>query len=181
MKTLDNMDRPLRGAILFMGKFGATRQYAEWIAEATKLPLFDLDKEEPDFTKYDFYILGSSIYIGQLYLRNWLKEHWDIMKKKPALLFSVSGSPAGHPDLEQALDVSLTPEMREKLDYVPLRGRLILQDLPWYLRWMLKFASRLQKEEEAAHRMRYGFDYVERRNIEPILEWEKEQMAVVLN
>lgn len=178
MKTLDNSERPPYGAILFMGKFGATRQYAEWIAEATKLPLFDLDKEQPDLSKYDFYILGSSIYIGRLYLRDWLKEHWEIVMKKQALLFSVSGSPAGHPDLEEALKVSLTPEMRKKLDYVPLRGRLILQELPWYLRLMLKFASRLQKEEEAAHRMRYGFDYVERRNIEPILEWAKEQTAV---
>jgi len=178
MQTFENFDHPLRGAVLFMGKYGATRQYAEWIAEETDLPLFDLGKEKPGLFAYDYYILGSSIYLGRLHIRNWLKENWPVLKSKPTLLFSVSGSPAGHPDLEEALQVSLSPEMRKKMYYVPLQGRLILEELPWFLRLMLKFVGRSQKEEETAQRMLYGFDYVEKKYIEPILKWEEDVMTV---
>lgn len=32
----------MNGAIFFASKYGSTAQYAEWIAEATDLPMFDV-------------------------------------------------------------------------------------------------------------------------------------------
>lgn len=166
------------GAILFMGKYGATRQYAQWIAEATGLPVFDLDERQPDICDYDFFILGSSVYIGKLYLGHWLHANWPVLKNKPVLLFSVSGSPPEHPDLEATLSESLTSEMRRIMAYVPLRGRLDLKQLPWFLRLMLPLVGRMQKDPETRERMMHGFDKMDRSKIEPILQWTKETEGV---
>lgn len=161
-----------------MGKYGATRQYAQWIAEAVNLPVFDLDREQPDPKDYDFLILGSSVYIGKLYLRHWLHTNWSVLKTKPIMLFTVSGSPADHPDLEAALAISLTPEMRQAMDYVPLRGRLDHQLLPWWLRPVLRFAGRMQKDPETRERMLNGFDKMDKDKTGPIVKWAEEQAEV---
>ncbi len=179
MKDLLHAGTPLRGAILFMGKYGATRQYADWIGEATNLPVFDLDREQPDLADLDFLILGSSVYLSKLYLRHWLRDNWPAIKDKAVMLFSVSGSAADHPDLEAALNASLTPEMRQTMEYVPLRGRLDHQQLPWWLRPVLKLAGRMQKDEETRDRMIHGFDKMDKNKIGPIVTWAEEQVGVL--
>lgn len=168
-----------RGAILYQGKYGSTRQYAEWIGEATGLPVFNLAKETPDLDRYDFLILGSAVYVGRMKISQWLAAHWEAIKDKPVLLFSVSGTAPEHPGIEDILTASLTPLMLDKLDYQPLRGRLRLEELSWLMRFLLKLGARIEKDEEARQRMRTGFDFVKRENIRPILAWVREVKAEV--
>lgn len=175
MKTPQTPPRSGKGAILYMGKYGSTRQYADWMAKATGLPVVNLATDAVQLDELDYVILGSAVYVGRLALRSWLKEHWPQLSTKPVLLFSVSGSPAGHPDLEATLAQSLTPEMRRHLAYVPLRGRLDLQRLPWFWRLMLPLVGRLQKDLETRERMMHGFDRMDKTSIRPVLAWAKIQ------
>lgn len=169
MKEEEN--RLLRGAVLYHGKHGSTRQYAEWIAEETGLPLFDLEHSrlDPDF--YDYLVLGSAVYIGRLFMRKWLMQNWEALRDKPVLLFSVSGTAKDDPEFEEIKENSLPGEMWEELTFYPLRGRLNPGKLSWFLRMMLKFAGRMQKNPEARERMTRGFDFVDREAVRPIIEW----------
>ncbi len=55
----------MNGAIFFSSRYGSTEQYANWIGEATGLPVFHVDDANADPTKYDFLILGSAlIFLG---------------------------------------------------------------------------------------------------------------------
>ena len=159
------------GAICYFGKFGSTRQYAEWIAEASDFPVFNLKEENPDLSDYDFLILGSAVYIGHLAIRHWLKDNWETISDKPILLFSVSGTAPGHPDLNTVLSQSLDPEIIERIDYFQLRGKLDVQKLPWITRSLLKFAAWSIKDAEVKDRLAHGFDHVDKEDIRPILEW----------
>ncbi len=65
----------MKGAIFFIGKFGSTQQYAQWISEHTSFPVFNLNKENPDPTDYDLLVLGSSIMIARPTIQKWLKAY----------------------------------------------------------------------------------------------------------
>jgi len=179
MKHLSELSTAPKGAILFRGKYGATRQYARWISDSTGLPVFDLAKTQPELEDYDFLVLGSAVYVGQVALRRWMRRHWDILQNKRVLFFTVSGSPADHPDLKAALDSSLTPAMLEYFTYIPLRGRLDLRRLPWWLRMGLRWVAKHIEDPEARERLSKGFNYVDRAHIDPILDWIEEVMAEV--
>jgi menaquinone-dependent protoporphyrinogen IX oxidase len=169
MKEEEN--RALNGAVIYYGKHGSTRQYAKWIAEDTQLPLIDLGKEKPDLDKFDYLVLGSAVYTGRLFLHKWLKKNWEMLREKPVLLFSVSGSPKDDPEFQAMKENSLPEEIWDELTFCPLRGSLDPEQLSWFLRTMLKFAGRMQKDAEVRDRMINGFDFMDRDAILPIVSW----------
>lgn len=161
----------MKAAIFYSGKFGSTKKYAFWINERTYLPVFDLAMERPDPSEYDLLILGSSIIAMKPTIQKWLKANWSKIKNKPVLLFTVSGTEPGHPDLKKWLVNSLSEALLSQVYHVPLRGRLILDKLPWSVRLIMKFAARVEKDPDTKKRMEEGFDYMDKSSIEPILKW----------
>lgn len=161
----------MKAAIFYTGKFGSTKKYAYWINEDTNFPVFDLSKENPNPDDYDLLVLGSSIIAMKPTMKKWLKTNWQRIKDKPLLFFTVSGTEPGHPDLKQWLIDSLSEEVLEQMQYVGLRGRLALAELPWWIRIMMKFAAKGEKDPEVKKRMAEGFDYMDKSSIKPILAW----------
>ena len=173
----------MKAAIFYTGKFGSTKKYAYWINEHNEYPVFDLNKENPDPEEYDLLILGSSIITMRPSIQKWLNTNWASIKDKPVLLYTVSGTEPEHPDLRKWLENSFSNEILEHAYHVPLRGRLALQELPWYIRLALKLGARIEKDPTIKKRMAEGFDYMDKSSIEPILEWvnttiEKEKIEV---
>lgn len=165
----------MKAAILYSGKFGSTRQYAEWLGEATGLPVFDIRKDPPEPWFYDLLILGTSIIVGKPTIANWMKKHWPQLHGRDFLLFSVSGSAPDDPDLDTWMHRHLGEDILSEVTYVPLRGRLDPDELPWWIRMMLKLAAKAMKDPEAQKRMTEGFDYMDRDSLKPILKWYREQ------
>ncbi|WP_088341464.1 flavodoxin domain-containing protein [Robiginitalea sediminis] len=161
----------MKTAIYFSGKYGSTRQYATWLHQATGYPVFDVAAPAPDHSGFERLILGTSIIVGAPTVKKWLASHWETIREKPILLFTVSGTPPGHPDLDTWLERHLPHEMRSAMDVVALRGRLDLSALPFWLRWMLRLAGKANQDPEAGRRMREGFDYMDKASLEPILQW----------
>jgi hypothetical protein len=161
----------MRLAICYAGKFGSTRQYAQWLAEATGAPVFDLGREDPDLTDYDALILGSSIIVMKPTIKDWLTDNWPRLRDKHVLLFTVSGTEPGHPNLDRWLHNHLPAEILDSVDYVPLRGRLHIPELPWLVRTSLWIGSLIESDPMAKRRMREGFDFMDRSSLDLILEW----------
>ncbi|HSR60778.1 MAG TPA: flavodoxin domain-containing protein [Robiginitalea sp.] len=161
----------MEAAILYSGKYGSTRQYAQWLQELTGIAAFDIREPIPDLQETDFVVLGSSIILGAPTFKKWLSGNWEQFRKKPVLLFTVSGTAPDHPNLITWLNLHLSPEVLEHVKYVPLRGRLDLTQLPWWLRALLRAAASMTKDPDEAQRLREGFDYMDRDALEPIVEW----------
>ena len=160
----------VNGVVLYRGKYGATQQYAKWLGLETGFPVFNLAKEKVNPTEFDFIILGSAVYAGRYYIVDWLNKNWPLLKDKPLVLFTVSGTAPDHPDIKNYFNENLKSEMREKITYFPLRGKLDLNDLNWLMRLFFKMAAKSEKDEAARLRMKHGFDYVKKENIDPVLE-----------
>ena len=157
------------GAIFFSSKYGSTAQYANWIGEATGLPVFNVKDTNADPSKYDFLILGSPIIYYKLSIHKWVKRHLVSMDSKPIIFFSVSGTPAGA-KLNGWIADSLPEDFISKMNHVALRGRQIPAQLSWYDRMMLIIGGLTNKDPEAGKQELEGFDFMDKSSIEPILK-----------
>jgi len=170
----------MNGAIFFSTKYGSTAQYANWIGEATGLPVFNVKDSDVDFLKYDFLILGSPVIYYKLSIRKWVERHLASIESKPIIFFSVSGAPAG-PKLDGWIAESLPESFILKMNHVALRGRQIPEQLTWYDRMMLKIGALTNKDPEARKEEFEGFDFMDKSSIEPILKLvEQFQLSEVL-
>lgn len=159
----------MKGAIFFSSKYGSTAEYANWIAEASGLPVFNVKDGKADPSKYDFLILGSPIIYYKLSIHKWVKKHLSVIGDKPVIFFSVSGSGAG-PKLEGWIGDSLPQSLISKMKHVALRGRQIPSELTRFDRTMLIIAGLFNPDRAAGKEELKGFDYMDKKSIEPILE-----------
>lgn len=166
----------MNGAIFYASKYGSTREYAQWISEATGLPVYDVDALGADPTAFDFLVLGSPVIYYKLIFSEWVKRHLDALQTKPIILFTVSGAPAGA-KLSGWIADSLPKALTSRMHHFALRGRQIRKELTWYDWTMLTIAGLKNQDRQAAREERQGFDYMDRDSIQPVVDLIKELQA----
>ena len=159
----------MKGAIYFSTKYGSTKEYAEWIAEASGLPVYNVLNKHPDPSDFDFLVIGSPIIYYKLSIHKWIKENIHKIEDKHVIFFSVSGAPSSE-KLSRWIKESLPESLVDSMDHVALRGRQIPRELTMYDRIMLQIAGRFNKDPQAAKEELKGFDYMDENSIGPILK-----------
>lgn len=159
----------MNGAIFFSGQYGSTAQYSEWIGEATGLPVFDVNDANADPSEYDLLILGSSVIIHKLKIRNWVKKHLASIENKPLILFTVSGAASG-PKLDGWIADSLPEDLISQMEHVALRGRLDHRDISWWTKLILTTGAWKNDDPVAKKEELEGFDFMDKSSIEPIVK-----------
>ena len=159
----------MNGAIFYSGKYGSTEQYATWIGEATGLPVFDIKDSNADPSKYDFLLLGSSISYFRLSNRKWARENLSMLKGRSKILFSVSGAGPSN-KLNRWVSKSLPTELLSQMEHVALRGKLDHSKVSWGVKFMLWMGALFNPNPAASKDERYGFDYMDKSTIEPIVK-----------
>ena len=162
----------MKGIIIYKGKYGATQQYAEWLSEKFKFPALpsgDVMKEQVE--NYDFFILGSSVYIGKLQLANWMKENLEILNGKKIFFFLVSATPPTEKKkLNQYIETGIPPELKNEIEIFFLRGKLEMKKLSWKDRFLLRMGAWLTKDPIAKKKMVTDFNEVKRQSLGPFIE-----------
>jgi menaquinone-dependent protoporphyrinogen IX oxidase len=158
----------MKGAIFFSGKYGSTEQYSKWISEATGLPVFDIKDAGADPADYDFLVLGSSILFFKLSNRKWVKENLSSLEGKAKILFSVSGAGPSK-KLNRWVTNSLPADLLSRMEHLALRGKLDHSKVSWWVKLILFMGSLFNPSPEASKDERYGFDYMDKSSIEPIV------------
>lgn len=166
----------MRGAIVYAGKYGSTRQYSQWLADSTGFDLIDLYlTPRPDLQAYTPLVLGSSVSCGRLRIAGWMRRHWSEIAFRSPVLFSVSGLAPGDPLLKAMVLLSVGPGLFSQLAYFALPGRLIYHELDTMDRWLLTSEARLGIKLGAhpGHYLSHGgdFNHVSRRQLSPLLEY----------
>jgi|RhiMetdeSRZDD1v2_1073273.scaffolds.fasta_scaffold02860_2 menaquinone-dependent protoporphyrinogen IX oxidase len=161
----------MKGLIIFKGKYGATRQYAEWIGEELQLPVYAPDSlPAGEIEASDFLVIGASVYTGKLMLKEWLHKNLVRIKNKKLFLFVVCGTPANKTEvLDQIVRLNVPAEIRNQVSVYFLRGRVVMKQLSWSHKLLLAIASRITKDADEKKRMREGFDFVKKENVTPLL------------
>lgn len=158
----------MNGALFFCSKYGSTAQYAHWIAEATKLPVFNVKDTYTDPSKYDFLVVGSPIIYYKVAIHKWVRKHMADLEGKPIVFFTVSGGPAGS-KLNGWIANSLPKTFISQMNHVPLRGRQNPKELTLFDRTMLIIGGLKNPDPVARKEELKGFDHMDKSSIEPIL------------
>lgn len=121
----------MNGLVIYKGKYGATRQYALWIGESLRMNVM----EEKDVTRKDleqakFIIIGSSVYIGKLLIRNWLADNADLFNNQQLFFFVVAGTPMHQTEkLESFFDMSVPVLLQQKSKHFFFPGKMEFRKL----------------------------------------------------
>lgn len=161
----------MKGIIVYKGKYGATHQYASWLRNELELhlaPAENCKKYQLDLS--DAVVIGSSIYIGKLLIRKWLKNNIDTLRNKKIFLFAVCGTPIGETKkLQTYLESSVPAELLHQCKVYFLPGRLVYKNLSWMDKFMLRMGALLSKEPEAKKTMLADYDEVKKENLDEML------------
>jgi menaquinone-dependent protoporphyrinogen IX oxidase len=159
----------MKGIIIYQGKYGATKQYAEWLSQETMLPVESAKNIGGiELKEYDFFILGSSVYIGQLTIKKWLQHNLCYLVNKKVFFFQVAGAPISEKAKRIEFNRSAPAEIMDRCQLYFLHGKLIKSQLSWWDRFMLKMGARMTKNPDDKKNMLTDYNDVRKEYITDI-------------
>ena len=157
----------MKGIIIYKGKYGATKKYAEWLSSELQLPVIPADRIHGESLKsYDFFVLGTSVYIGKLQLKKWLKKNESFLSRKKIFFFQVAGTAPEEKNKRQVYnDTGIPKELTGGYESYFLPGRLKRNTISWFDRVLLKMGARLAKNSDEKATMLTDYDFVKKEEL----------------
>ncbi|MBA2501185.1 MAG: hypothetical protein H0V30_15825 [Chitinophagaceae bacterium] len=161
----------MKGHIIYQGKYGATRQYAEWLQETLKIPVSKpKDLTNKEFKDADYLVIGSSVYVGKLIISNWLKKNASDLVNKKIFLFIVSATPAHEKLKLENFLTSVPAEIRYLIEIYYLPGKVIKKNLTLLDNTILHIGAWLTKDPVVKKRMLTDFDHLDISNLSELID-----------
>lgn len=166
----------MNAIIIYKGKYGATEQYAHWLSKSLRIPLLKAeDARSGALDEYDLVILGSSVYIGKLIIREWLNQNLAALAGKKLFLFVVCGTPADAKDeLQKIIENNLDGATRQSTQVFFLPGRCVVSKLSWSDRFMFKIGAMLEKDPKKKISMKSGYDLLDEKHLDSLIAAARE-------
>ena len=111
--------------VAYTSKYGSTKQYAQWIAEALDAALAEGGALKPiDLMGYDVVIYGGGLYAGGIAGVRLVTQPppKKTLKKTKFVVFTVGLADPETTDYSGIIQKAFTPEQREKISLFHLRG-----------------------------------------------------------
>lgn len=106
----------MKGIILYRSKYGATKKYAGWLAEATGFPMAETKTADiRQVAQCDTIILGGGVYASGIAGLSFLRKHIGKLKGKKVIVFCVGASPCD----EKAAETIVRHNLRGELAGLP--------------------------------------------------------------
>jgi menaquinone-dependent protoporphyrinogen IX oxidase len=160
----------MKGIIIYKGKYGATEQYAHMLADSTQFPLAKPDSIiENELDRYDCIVIGSSVYIGKLQLKDWIDEHAGMLRKKNLFIFIVCGTkPDDKPKLDEIIRQNIPAELKSMARIFFMRGRMNRKNLSFIDGLLLRMGAFFTKNPFDKKNMLTDYDEVSAGNLQPL-------------
>ncbi|SEN55179.1 Protoporphyrinogen IX oxidase, menaquinone-dependent (flavodoxin domain) [Chitinophaga rupis] len=137
----------MNGFIIYRSRYGATRQYAAWLSAELKIPAIPQEQATPEIiANAGFLILGSSIYIGKLLMRNWLKQHAAQLQKKRLFIFLVTATKKDKQEkLRSYVQQNIPACFEDNCRYYFFPGKIIYDQLSLMDKLKVKLGGQIAK------------------------------------
>lgn len=167
-------DSKSRVLIVYKSKYGSTKQYAQWINREIPSDLVDAGKgDKPDFAVYDVIVFGGYIRMGRIVVAPLIVKNWGDIKAKKVVLFTSSGTPPGHANIQKIYHSDLPEEIRREIKYFPLRGKMVSKDLSFLDQFLVAVGRIMERDESLRSLMNEDYDEVKQENLIPLLAYMK--------
>lgn len=162
----------MNGLIVYNGKYGATKQYAEWVAEELHIPLLTTTEvTQNDLEQCDLLLLGTSVYFGRLRIRAWVKKNLRQICRRRAFIFIVGATTLDQPEIQaKILTGNIPGEVRSNSKMFFLPGRVIHHELTICHKLALNILGLFEKDPGKRDALRRDIDKVKKENIKPIID-----------
>jgi menaquinone-dependent protoporphyrinogen IX oxidase len=166
----------MRAVILYKSKYGTTKQYAEWIANALNADLFDIkDISISKINEYDYAVLGGGMYAGSVLGANLINK----IKCKQIVLFTVGLADPATTDYSGHYNRMFPDGVPENFKIFHFRGGINYNKLSFVHRTMMNMLVKTVRkksvlsEEEKLFLSSYGseIDFCDKKTIEPLIEF----------
>ena len=137
--------------VIYKTKYGATKKYAEWIAEELGCDMVDAkDIKIDDILKYDTIIYGGGLYAEIINGVHMLTKNMDKLKDKKIAVFTTGLTPTDCRDYYDKMVIEKNfklgvPENVKLFNYV---GKMLVSELSLVHRTALKTLKKLMQGKE---------------------------------
>lgn len=175
-------------AVIYESKYGSTRRYAQWIAEALSCPMFERKHFNPqDFSQYEVIVYGGGLYAGSVSGIRLIARNQKLLSGKKIVLFTCGlmdpNDPANSSAIHAALSNVLSPEMLKQMKIFHLRGAIDYSRLGLIHKFMM-FMLRHMLLHKTSHTLSAGdrqildtygktLDLVDSESIKPLADYVK--------
>lgn len=168
-------------AVIYKSIYGATKEYATWIAEELGAELLEQKAVSPaDLQKYDLVIYGGGIYASGI-------SGVGLVMKNPVknlIVFTVGLANPETTDYTELLEKNIPPELREKVKVFHLRGGMDYKKLSLVHRGMMAMMKKMTVDKKPKNEFTeddklfletYGgsAQFIDRSTITPLVEYAK--------
>ncbi len=169
----------MSGIIIYKSKYGSTKKYAEWLAEATGFDCVELSNfSAKDLGKYDIVVYGGGIYASGIAGISFIKKNYAVLSGKKTIVFCCGASAFDQKWFDSLRELN----MKDELAKIPLyycRGGCDLENMKFADRTLCKMLIKsLSKKDpkdmevwetalvEAGQKKS---DWTDRANLEPVI------------
>jgi menaquinone-dependent protoporphyrinogen IX oxidase len=163
--------------VLYLSKYGHTKQYASWIAKALNADIMPFNEfRKKDLIKYDHVIFGTGVYIGKM---NGIKKALKMFHHKPAVIFACGGNAGVEEDIKRITEVNFSPELLAFHKFFYLPGGLDLSKVRGIMKFFMNIGrkSLQNKPDKTKDDIEFlkGFEhptyFVDEKHIAPIVDY----------
>ena len=168
--------------VIYKSKYGATKRYAEWIAEELKTKALDISEfDTASLKRYSTVIYGSSVHIGKIKGIDFLKNNWGVLSTKKVVMFVSTGASLVTLEQYQVIETSLPANLRKNIICFPLPGAYDYNKLDCNDKWLMNLGpmSKLRfnswfridkKSQEQLILLHEETDWTNKEAISPIIQ-----------
>ena len=163
----------MSGIIVYRSSTGSTKQYAEWIAEATGYAAYESRDAKIPWAEADTVVIGSPIIALKPALAGWIAKNWDRMKDKRVVLFTTSGANPATDPVKDWVEKALREPLRSEIRAFPLPGRFDYAQLKGLGKAMIWFAAHVLGNKDVKNQIKHPVDGVAKEKLGELLEYLK--------
>ena len=126
--------------VLYRSRYGSTKQYAEWIAEALGADIFPADAFPAEkFAEYDTVIFGAPVFGGAVLGIAGVENNLAVLQKKRLIIFTVGlTSPKAEQQLADLAAKNFSAALQNHAEFFHFRGALEYQKLSFGYKILLR-------------------------------------------
>lgn len=127
-----------KGIILYKSKYGATKQYAQWLHEKTGFDIKDSTvAKNLSYQTYDIIIYCGGIYASGIAGLSYVRKHREAFKHKKLIILCVGASPYNEKALEACKQHNLKTDLKD-VSMFYARGAWNEENMTWRDRTLCK-------------------------------------------
>lgn len=168
--------------VIYQSKYGSTQKYSMWLSEELGCIAYDKTaSRKVNFREFNTIIFGSGLYAGGINGVSIITNHWEELKDKNIIVFTVGLADPKNTSYRPILDKNFNDEQKKKIKFFHLRGAIDYKQLSFVHKSMMamlmavikrKSESELSDDDKMMLNT-YGdtVDFVNKSSLKPMIDF----------